>query len=142
MPKGVYKHTYIGEKHGMWKGDKAKYSARHMYMASTYGKAKECELCHTTTKKWFDWANISGEYKREREDWIQVCRPCHRGLDRKKYCKRGHEFTEENTRRLPNGIHTLCLTCLRMRERYHYIKRRDKKRAKKLEILGRQMRNF
>lgn len=43
---------------------------------------------------------------------------------RKTHCKRGHEFTPENTRIVPNGRH--CKQCHReaMRRRYHEVKAR------------------
>lgn len=29
----------------------------------------------------YEWANISGEYKRERSDWVMLCPSCHRKID-------------------------------------------------------------
>ena len=29
----------------------------------------------------YEWANISGEYKRNRNDFLRLCRTCHRRFD-------------------------------------------------------------
>lgn len=29
----------------------------------------------------YEWANISGEYKRDRSDWVMLCPSCHRKID-------------------------------------------------------------
>ncbi|MEN6567167.1 MAG: hypothetical protein ABFC57_12805 [Veillonellales bacterium] len=44
-----------------------------------------------------EWANISGEYKRSRSDYMELCPSCHRLFDKGNYCKHGHEYTKENT---------------------------------------------
>lgn len=31
--------------------------------------------------KRYEWANISGEYKRDRSDWVMLCPSCHRKID-------------------------------------------------------------
>lgn len=69
-----YKYK-TGEQAGAWKGDKASYSAIHKWVASHYKKSTTCNHCGTTGL--IDWANISGEYHRERDDWLNLCRPCH-----------------------------------------------------------------
>lgn len=66
-----------GQYHGNWKGDAASYVAIHMWISKWLGKPKYCEYCKTTTAKRFDWANKSGEYKRELSDWIRLCKKCH-----------------------------------------------------------------
>lgn len=70
-----------------WKGDEASYSAKHMYIRKFFGSADLCEKCGTKEapkgkKQWFEWSNISGEYRRIREDWRKLCVPCHRVLDK------------------------------------------------------------
>jgi hypothetical protein len=32
-------------------------------------------------KRYFDWANISGEYLRDFSDWQQLCKLCHKAFD-------------------------------------------------------------
>lgn len=63
-----------------------KYSAVHFWLRDNYGKAVKCENCGLENipqgkQKYFEWANISGEYKRDRSDWRQLCIPCHRRYD-------------------------------------------------------------
>lgn len=78
--------------------DKPIYTATHMYIQKKYGAEKtSCEKCgHDGSKVRLEWANISKEYKRERDDWMVLCVPCHRRYDLKTSCKNGHEFTVDN----------------------------------------------
>ena len=34
---------HLGEKNGSWKGEKAKYTAKHMWIRARLGKANHCE---------------------------------------------------------------------------------------------------
>jgi len=71
-----------GELNNMWKGDNVGYSGVHAWVSKVYGKPCECECCETTDKnKTYQWANISGEYKRLRLDWKRLCVLCHKKLD-------------------------------------------------------------
>jgi len=47
----------------------------------------------------YEWSNISRQYLWDVSDWRQLCLYCHRAVDavRPTHCKRGHEFTPENT---------------------------------------------
>lgn len=58
-----------------------KYYATHQWMYKNYGKANKCEDCGDKEALAYDWANISKTYKREREDWKQLCRSCHQRFD-------------------------------------------------------------
>lgn len=64
-----------------WKGDKVGKSALHNWVEKHKGKPKKCEHCGTTKAKQYDWANISGEYKRELNDFKRLCRSCHAKYD-------------------------------------------------------------
>lgn len=70
-----------GENHFGWKGSNASYSAVHKWMTGNYGKPDKCFECSGVHPR-VEWANISGEYKRERSDWISLCSSCHRYFDR------------------------------------------------------------
>ena len=59
-----------------WKGDKVGYSALHKWVYKKLGKAKECSDCGRTDGL-IEWCNISDEYKRDVNDWEQLCRRCH-----------------------------------------------------------------
>lgn len=73
-----------GEKHHSWKGEEAKYAAIHHWVRKHFNKNNCCDICNKKQlDKRFDWANISGEYKRVRTDWLFLCRPCHYKFDSK-----------------------------------------------------------
>lgn len=84
----------FGDKARRWKGDNASYRAKHMWIVKHYGKANKCEQKGCSYPKVVDagrriiekpsryeWANISGEYKRDRSDWVMLCPSCHRKID-------------------------------------------------------------
>ena len=71
-----------GEKSPVWKGEKVSYSGLHKWVVSKLGNPKECWHCKTTKRAMYHWANISGRYKRNLEDWIRLCVPCHSRMDR------------------------------------------------------------
>jgi len=41
----------------------------------------KCEFCGTTQAKRFEWANIDGEYRRNLDDFIRLCKKCHNDYD-------------------------------------------------------------
>ncbi|MBP6980103.1 hypothetical protein KBB41_03620 [Candidatus Curtissbacteria bacterium] len=78
----------VGCKNGMYKGDKAGYRAKHIWAQNKLGKANQCKDCGLDKipegkKRYFQWANISREYKLDIEDWKQLCIPCHKKFDKK-----------------------------------------------------------
>ncbi len=70
-----------GKLHHNWKGEKVSYRTLHNWIVNNFGKADHCEHCGKTDAKRYDWANISGEYKRDISDYIQLCRKCHIKFD-------------------------------------------------------------
>jgi len=84
-----------GIEHPNWRGEKVGYMALHSWVKRNYGKATFCERCGIKSKpkitsrgkpmrskkNYFEWANLSGQYKRERKDWAQLCVKCHSWLD-------------------------------------------------------------
>lgn len=78
--KGEDSHSY-GSKNGMWKDNELSLSGVHKWVVSRLGKPNECENCTTTEANNYDWANLSGEYKRDISDWARLCRQCHRLYD-------------------------------------------------------------
>ncbi|MFA5990501.1 MAG: hypothetical protein WC803_12970 [Sphingomonas sp.] len=75
------------DKANSWKGDKCGYAAKHVSVKSQVGNPKKCKHCGKVGEKangrWnVHWANVSGEYKREAEDYIGLCRKCHYWFDR------------------------------------------------------------
>jgi hypothetical protein len=100
----------IGENARAWKGEKAGYVAKHLWIIKHHGKASECIKCDSKTAKRYEWANISGEYKRDFSDYMPLCPPCHRRLDKGNYCRKGHEYTNKNTRVSKQGWR-VCRKC-------------------------------
>jgi hypothetical protein len=118
MPKGVYKRTSIhlqnmrisrlgnvpwnkgknvpqitGDKSPHWKGKKASYEAKHIFLKNHFGKANKCENTdckyprfnskgvYLKKPKRYEYANITGEYTHNKEDYKQLCPSCHRRYD-------------------------------------------------------------
>ena len=77
----------FNEHNPRWKGDKAHQKTIHQWIKRKYGKAKVCEVCGSTEN--IGWANKYHTYKREIEDWMQVCLSCHRKYDIKNNDYRG-----------------------------------------------------
>lgn len=71
------------EKNPNWKGQKAGYMAIHNWLRRYLGSPKRCENCGTTQAKRYDWANISGKYKRDFNDYVRLCVSCHLKMDSK-----------------------------------------------------------
>lgn len=75
-----------GEKHYNWKGNKVGYYALHHWIRKKLGKANHCEICSLDKipkgkKRYFQWANKDGKYRRDLRDWIQACVQCHKNYD-------------------------------------------------------------
>lgn len=70
-----------GENNNNWKGGTATYQAKHMWVKYHYGRPSECQHCGTTDKRMYHWANISKEFKRDKNDWLRLCVPCHKRYD-------------------------------------------------------------
>lgn len=47
------------------------------------GRPNTCEHCGFVSdeRKALDWANKSQQYKRELDDWLRLCKPCHKRYD-------------------------------------------------------------
>lgn len=70
-----------GEKHPMWKGNFAGKIAKHARIERLKGKPNKCENCKTTKAKKYDWANVDHKYSRKIDDYVRLCRSCHRKYD-------------------------------------------------------------
>jgi len=76
--------TTSGKKNTNWKGDKASYTAKHIWVKNNFGSPKKCEFCGTDEDRMYHWANISQKYTRNRQDWFRLCVPCHKHFDNQK----------------------------------------------------------
>ena len=86
----------VGSRHWAWQETNPSYSAVHFWLRKNYGKASKCENpeCVYPRKdrrgylmlkpRAYQWANISGKYKRDRNDFKQLCSSCHKLFDLKK----------------------------------------------------------
>jgi len=72
----------LKEENVNWKGDKVGYHALHSWVNRKLGKPNKCEICGTETAKNYEWANKNHKYKRDLNDWIRLCRFCHRKFDK------------------------------------------------------------
>lgn len=89
-----------GKNHPLWKGENISYKHIHGWINKKYGKAFMCQL-NPKHIGFFEWANISGTYKRDRADWVMSCHSCNQRMDYIRRngdnCMKGHKYTEENT---------------------------------------------
>jgi hypothetical protein len=76
-----------GSKHGSWnKGvgmthkEPTTYSGIHTYLLREYGNAPECIWDKSHTSR-LEWANVSGAYTTDLEDYLPMCASCHRKFD-------------------------------------------------------------
>lgn len=74
-------HNYnnVGPNHHSWKGDKVKYRQLHAWVARYKLRSGICSECSAVGKTHF--ANISGKYRRDLEDFMEMCVSCHRRYD-------------------------------------------------------------
>lgn len=80
-----------------WKGDMVGYKNLHNWVYKNLGKAVWCSHCMSTVT--VQWANVSHEYKRDLNDWMQLCVKCHKKYD--KNAGKGHSKKYfENGRRI------------------------------------------
>lgn len=87
----------FGDKNNKWKGEDVGYRALHDWIVRQRGKPQFCEACkrseapekrsrgHVPLKKrdYFEWANVSGKYKRDVQDWKRLCVKCHKAYDKR-----------------------------------------------------------
>lgn len=74
-------HNNQGSTHHAWKGDSVGYHALHAWVSRHYGNPRKCECCGTTKAGKYEWASISGDYRRERKDYLRLCSKCHYDRD-------------------------------------------------------------
>jgi hypothetical protein len=71
------------EQNFFWKGENAKYGARHMWIILHKGKPNHCSFCGKTElrPRQYNWANIDHKYRRNLDDYIRLCASCHQKYD-------------------------------------------------------------
>ena len=73
------KHALFDEEHPNWKGDEVGYMALHQWVYARKERTGICQQCGAEGVT--EFANVSGEYRRDVEDFIELCVPCHRRYD-------------------------------------------------------------
>jgi hypothetical protein len=130
------------EAHGSWKGKDASYAAKHAHIRLVYGKAAQCDLvgCERKSKR-FEWALKRGhEYSHNREDYMQLCKPCHvrydgiRSGDKHNGWKGGKPDCTSCGKKLTNYGGKLCLPCSRRLKPYWLGKSRKEANAKRISL--------
>lgn len=75
--KGKKMPQKSGANHPNWIGDKVSYVGVHAWIYRNFGQPSRCDKCGVIEAKRFEWHNLSGEYKRDRNDWERLCSMCH-----------------------------------------------------------------
>lgn len=93
IQKGHKGFAICGKDHWAWQENDPSYRAVHAWIVSRYGNATKCEnpKCVYPRKdmrgywmekpKAYQWANKSQKYKRDRDDFMQLCASCHKLYD-------------------------------------------------------------
>lgn len=70
------------ENNPAWKGDKVGYKGLHTWVRRHKGHPTNCSNCgREGNHRQICWANISGLYKRDLNDFIALCNSCHKLKD-------------------------------------------------------------
>lgn len=98
------KKYWIAHVHPTYKGESASYGGKHKRLHRRYGRADRCEnpKCKKISQV-YEWANISGQHKNIRSDWILLCRSCHRLFDftpekGQKHSKKMKDYWKKNSK--------------------------------------------
>lgn len=77
---------FVGPAHPGWRGAKIGYQPLHAWVARHKQKTGVCSQCcavvGTERFRGTQWANISGLYLRDLNDFIELCIPCHSERDK------------------------------------------------------------
>jgi hypothetical protein len=89
-----------GEEHHRWKGEKAGYGAIHMWALTHFVRPPACEHCGRTDALKYEWAQkAENPLSRQREDWLNLCVPCHIKYDGTHASVRTPKVSREHYRR-------------------------------------------
>jgi len=77
--KGRFNSNCKDEFNPSWKGSEVKYTALHDWIIKRKPKINKCEHCNKIKR--LDLANISQKYYRDINDFLWLCKSCHRKMD-------------------------------------------------------------
>lgn len=69
-----------GSQNPAWKGDDVGYFALHRWMRNNFPKTGACEHCGELRKTQYAQKD-PGSKSRDRNDWLELCVPCHAKFD-------------------------------------------------------------
>ena len=96
------KGNATNERHGLWKGDKVGNVALHEWIRRHKPTPEYCEHCNLTCPV-YDAHNISGNYIRDIDDFIYLCKSCH---------AKEHYYKGETRRQFWRKIDTNEISCV------------------------------
>ncbi len=97
IPKPWKIGAWVKEKNPNWTGQRPTYGGIHQWVRYNFGRPDTCSQCGIKgTGRFMQWANLSGNYLRERSDWMRMCRPCHLKFDKKRREMTGLSVTGKN----------------------------------------------
>ncbi len=82
--KGHVARTMNGERHYAWRGPDASYKTLHTWLNRRFPKAGVCEQCGAEAATDYCFLHHPRPHTRDRGDYAELCRFCHRRLDSKK----------------------------------------------------------
>ncbi len=85
-----------GEDSHFWLGGNPKprvihnYSGIHQWVRRHFGRPDRCSSCGKDNLygRKIHWANVDGEYTKEKNNWIRLCVPCHYKFGHRKIYKK------------------------------------------------------
>lgn len=101
--KGIRGWREGADNHKNWKGDNVSYSGLHKWIYRKLGNPSHCIQCGCTGKRRYEWANKSGQYKRDLTDWLRLCKSCHKKYDNAMKRKAGIKIKGVLTIRVMRG---------------------------------------
>lgn len=106
----------------------SQYTAIHQKIRKSLGKPKLCVKCGASGDGIYEWANISGDYRLDADDWMRLCRSCHVKQHKPRhypdYCTHGHKQVLTNIYMFPHSKQVYCRECKRKFGREYQRRRR------------------
>jgi len=69
------------QNHPQWQGDQVSYNGLHKWVSRHKERTGRCTFCNSKGRT--EFANRSGLYLRDLDDYVELCRRCHTWFDSK-----------------------------------------------------------